>query len=113
MMPSNCPYCKEPLCNSFYNGDRILHKTCKQNITHNFTFGSTYFKTGFDQVSFISIDMTPDIRAIWYPDKERFIFHVKCRDSELRTDHEVQYFHPQLFDYRGLIKKLKTYLTFS
>ena len=109
LMPTNCPFCKNPLLNLYLENDKILQKTCDKRVDHNVCFGSTYWRTKHDRISYISTEMHGlNLRAIWYPDKESFLFN-KSGGGDIR----MAYFVPDLTNYPKLIKKLKTYLTFS
>lgn len=110
LMPTNCPFCNRSLLNSYYENDKILKKVCNKRVDHNITFSSNYWRTSHDRISYISTDMNDlGLRAVWYPDKKLFNFDKMVVGGDIC----MAYFVPDLTNYSRLIKKLKTYLTFS
>jgi hypothetical protein len=108
-MPINCPICKEPLCNSFLGSEKsnCLQKECTNKLDHKIYYIS--LMDSYDELSLVSIPLTHGVIVIWSP----LIKDLEIRNTSKTEGQHLPYFEPDFSDYKHLIKKLKTYITFS
>jgi hypothetical protein len=116
-MPTACPICKEVLMNEFrpeINKNETLIKTCNKRIGHKIMFISHI--TDHNIVTGLELEFRPKTRAmwVWLPTEDLLSFWIsKGSDSDPKTLRDIPAFEPDLSNYRKLVNKIKTYMTFS
>jgi hypothetical protein len=110
---THCPKCKGPLLSNwkeYLQGGGYWTKDCWAFLDHKF-FSRTQVENSDDLFdAHIAISMSPFMLAIWNFKVE--ILHI----SKFYDGHDsfiIPYFEPDFSDYKKLINKLSTYITFS
>ena len=104
-IPSYCPFCNDPL---LYEPNNFVEaKICNKRVNHNITFLS---RANEDCVFAIRIVLDPNVKVVtWrFDTKETKIYKFGTTDC-----FQLPWFEPNLTNYRKLIKKINTYITFS
>lgn len=107
--PIDCPVCGGSLMNNYIGppDSQLLQKSCAKRLDHKLFYVSK-FKND-DEISLISIHISPGILVMWTPDQK----DLEIRNVAETTGFKLPYFEPNFKNYKKLVTKLKTYLTFS
>jgi hypothetical protein len=119
----NCPCCNDPLLNEFYesiSGFEYLRKKCTRKLDHYFMCVIILYKddniktmTRDDMTSMvIRIDTKLNVYAVWNFQAELLMLQKGC-DVNVETCTYLDFFVPDLSNYKKLVKKLNTYKVFS
>lgn len=105
----DCPVCGGPLLNTYLgNPDRqLLQKSCTKRLDHKLFYVSKF--DNHDEIELISIHVSPGILAMWTTDLKE----LEIRRVTETTGFKLPYFEPNFKNYKKLVTKLRTYLTFS
>lgn len=112
-LPNHCPICKGVMLTEF-TGAYITMKNCLKNVSHGIKFvavGTT------DTVLDVELRLTsnPEIWAQW--DLEGKLLTILAANptppGPYKKNMVLPFFYPDVYSYRKLIDKLKTYLVFS
>jgi hypothetical protein len=121
-MLSNCPCCHDPLLNEFYestSGFEYLRKRCTLKLNHYFMCVIILYKdddiqsmTRDEMTSMIiRINSKLNIYAVWNFQAEILMLQKGC-DANAETFTCLDFFVPDLSNYRKLVKKLNIYRVF-
>ena len=108
--PIFCPACKKPLTNTFL-GLKIIKKQCNQ-YNHSFTctVNDNLYENSLLSIS-VKIDLTSGTTVLWdFVTKKIFVFNPK--KNQFPMTQSIPWFEPNLLNFNGLIKKIKTYICF-
>lgn len=112
---SNCPKCNDPLENTFLPKGG-LRKVCRKRPDHQFTL---ILDNSKDVSSVgISLSMVPLIRAVWQVDHQRCIVMEGTIEEIVKNNADenptiLPYWEPDFSNWEELVRKVRTYVTFS
>lgn len=117
-VPTKCPRCNDPLVNEFYedktNGNFLL-KRCTKRTDHWFQC-QVADRAEFLTSATISLSMNPLVRVAWNF-KKGYVEVAKGTLEELiqsgQEPARLPFFIPDFSNIKGLVKKVKLYVTFS
>lgn len=105
-IPIKCPKCKKPLINSFCfinkNREEAIYKYCCSNIDHNFSCIINPDET----INTITLSINNYGIFVVFKFFSKTITITKDKIHYL----ELPWFEPNIYDYKNLVKKLKTYV---
>ncbi len=97
-------------------GTDSLHKKCDRTLSHKCVFISWY--NNHNVISEIRLWVSRDLWAFWHftPDEKPLAFYIGKNEHEVKKvgcSLALPLFEPDFSNYTKLIKKIKTYVTFS
>lgn len=115
--PTHCPKCGDALVNDFYERKslNIIIKRCKTRPDHQFQCVVGENDTDMYSAT-VAVSVNPLIRVAWrFDEKTLAVAKGTIEEMIKRGDDEefLPFFMPNFKDYNKLIKKLRTYITFS
>ena len=105
--PSYCPCCKDPLLNSELNYS--LYKICKNRLDHTYEYTCSNPKIISNRITsqILHFGKGKKFSAKWL---DGYLF---IQNQDGIYNHAGFYIEPDFSNYKKLISKLKTYITFS
>lgn len=113
---TRCPKCKDVLLSSWVllrSGDYAWQKSCLPRLDHDVICVTRSNDDDELQTLILTINTDSQLKAIWNFVNKTLIVTKGTVKKAVKEGQRIPYFEPDLSDYKKVVEKIKTYITFS